>query len=129
MMDITYKNWIQDLKQRICTAQIKASLAVNSEMILLYWDIGKSIVQKQAENQWGSKVIEQMAKDLKNELPETNGFSRTNYRTTHIVQNTLAASCCHYRKMRQCSACHILYSTNHSKQLESKCVRKQIIDR
>lgn len=73
-----YINWIKDLKQRISTAQIKASITVNQEMILLYWDIGKSIVDKQTEFGWGSKVIEQIAKDLKSELPEINGFSRTN---------------------------------------------------
>lgn len=77
-MDSTYLNWIHDLKQKIRTAQLKASIAVNEEMILLYWDIGKNIVEKHEENQWGSKIVEQMAKDLKKELPDINGFSRTN---------------------------------------------------
>jgi predicted nuclease of restriction endonuclease-like (RecB) superfamily len=77
-MDKEYKNWLVNLKDKIRSAQLKASIAVNEHLIILYWDIGKSIVEKQAEQQWGSKIIEQMAKDLKNELPETNGFSRTN---------------------------------------------------
>jgi predicted nuclease of restriction endonuclease-like (RecB) superfamily len=77
-MDSQYKIWIQDLKQRIRAAQIKASIAVNEEMILLYWEVGKEIVEKQSTRNWGSKVVEQMAKDLKNELPDTKGFSRTN---------------------------------------------------
>lgn len=77
-MDKAYLDWIQNLKLRIQTAQIKASIAVNESLILLYWDIGKSIVEKQNEFSWGSKVVEQMAKDLKRELPNTNGFSRTN---------------------------------------------------
>ena len=77
-MDVTYLNWIQDLKQKIRTAQLKASIAVNDQMILLYWDIGKNIVEKQEENHWGSKIVERMAKDLKKELPDTDGFSRTN---------------------------------------------------
>lgn len=77
-MDKAYKNWLHDLKQRIRSAQLKAAVAVNEQMIMLYWEIGRSIIEKQAENQWGSKVIEQMALDLKNELPDTNGFSRTN---------------------------------------------------
>jgi predicted nuclease of restriction endonuclease-like (RecB) superfamily len=47
-------------------------------MIALYWDIGKSIVEKQEQSRWGAKLIEQVAKDLKHELPNTNGFSRTN---------------------------------------------------
>lgn len=77
-MDKEYIDWIQDLKTRIRSAQIKASIAVNEEMLLLYWDIGKSIVEKQNQFSWGSKIVEQMAKDLKRELPDTSGFSRTN---------------------------------------------------
>jgi len=77
-MDNAYIQWIQELKQKIKSAQLKASIAVNEEMILLYWDIGKSIVEKQHAFAWGSKVVEQMAKDLKKELPDTQGFSRTN---------------------------------------------------
>ena len=77
-MDKTYIEWIESLKQKIRAAQIKASVAVNVEMILLYWDIGKGIVEKQEAFEWGTKVVEQMAKDLKRELPDTNGFSRTN---------------------------------------------------
>lgn len=77
-MDISYLNWIQDLKKRIRSAQLKASIAVNEEMLMLYWDMGKSILEKQNQFTWGSKIVEQMAKDLKRELPDTNGFSRTN---------------------------------------------------
>ncbi len=77
-MDSQYKIWIQELKQRIRSAQLKAAVAVNEQMIMLYWDIGKQIFEKQQHETWGSKVVDQMAKDLKNELPDTHGFSRTN---------------------------------------------------
>lgn len=77
-MDILYKIWIASIKDKIRAAQIKAALSVNEQMILLYWDIVKSIVEKQQEHNWGSKIVEQMAKDLKSSLPDTNGFSRTN---------------------------------------------------
>ena len=77
-LDINYKNWITSLKDKIRSAQIKAALSVNEQMIMLYWDIGKSIIEKQQEHNWGSKIVEQMAIDLKRELPDTNGFSRTN---------------------------------------------------
>jgi predicted nuclease of restriction endonuclease-like (RecB) superfamily len=77
-LDTNYKNWIASLKDKIRSAQIKAAIAVNSEMIILYWEIGKSIVEAQATQQWGAKVIEQMAKDLKLELPEVSGFSQSN---------------------------------------------------
>lgn len=77
-LDINYKDWITSLKDKIRSAQIKAAIAVNEQMIMLYWEIGKSIVEKQQEHNWGSKIVEEMAKDLKRELPDTNGFSRTN---------------------------------------------------
>jgi len=77
-LDTNYKNWIASLKDKIRSAQIKAALSVNEQMIMLYWDIGKSIFEKQQEHNWGSKIVEQMAIDLKRELPDTNGFSRTN---------------------------------------------------
>ncbi len=77
-LDITYKNWLIYLKDRITTAQLKAATSVNKEMIMLYWDIGRSIVEKQEQNKWGSSIVESLSKDLKSELPDTNGFSRTN---------------------------------------------------
>lgn len=77
-LDTNYKNWISTLKDKIRSAQLKAALSVNEQMLMLYWDIGKSIIEKQKEYNWGSKVVELMATDLKRELPDTNGFSRTN---------------------------------------------------
>lgn len=77
-MEKAYFDWIDRIKQKIILAQNKASLVVNETLIALYWDIGKSIVEKQNEYSWGSKVVEQVAKDLKRELPNNNGFSRTN---------------------------------------------------
>jgi predicted nuclease of restriction endonuclease-like (RecB) superfamily len=77
-LDTSYKNWITSVKDKIRSVQIKAALSVNEQMIMLYWEIGKSIVEAQAAQQWGAKVIEQMAKDLKLELPEVSGFSQSN---------------------------------------------------
>ena len=54
----SYSNWIKQLKEKIHKAQLKAALSVNMQLILLYWEIGESIVQKQIENQWGSKIVE-----------------------------------------------------------------------
>lgn len=73
-----YKQWLTDLKSRIRSSQMKAALAVNSELISLYWDLGRMIVEKQENNKWGSKLIEQLAKDLKAEFPDMSGFSKTN---------------------------------------------------
>lgn len=75
-----YKEWVSDIKLRIKKSQIKAAISVNSEMILLYWDLGRQIVDKQQNARWGSGFIEQLSKDLKDEFPDMNGFSTDNIR-------------------------------------------------
>jgi predicted nuclease of restriction endonuclease-like (RecB) superfamily len=77
---LEYRDWLRDLKQQIKTGQIKAALSVNSQMIMLYWDLGRQIVDKQKKTQWGSGFIEQLSKDLKEEFPEMTGFSYDNLR-------------------------------------------------
>ena len=73
-----YRTLIADLKTRIRSAQIKAALAVNTQLIALYWDIGKLIAQKQRASGWGDAVIEAVAKDLSREFQTMKGFSRAN---------------------------------------------------
>lgn len=76
--DDTYHNWLKDLKKSIKTSQIKAALAVNNQLILLYWQLGKQITEKQENAKWGSGFIDQLSKDLKEEFPEMGGFSVSN---------------------------------------------------
>lgn len=73
-----YANWLGELKQRIHSAQQRAAQAVNRELVLLYWQIGRDILQRQAEQGWGAKVIARLAHDLKTAFPEMKGFSRAN---------------------------------------------------
>lgn len=73
-----YQDYLAQLKERIRSAQVKAALAVNRELVLLYWEIGRDILQRQAQQGWGTKVIDQLAKDLKQEFPEMSGFSARN---------------------------------------------------
>ena len=73
-----YGAWLMDLKHRIRSAQIRAALAVNRELIQLYWDIGRDIVMKQEKERWGASVIDRLAADLQREFPEMSGFSRSN---------------------------------------------------
>jgi predicted nuclease of restriction endonuclease-like (RecB) superfamily len=73
-----YDEFLKDLKERIRTAQIKAALAVNRELVVLYWQIGCQILARQKSEGWGTKVVEQLAKDLKSEFPDMTGLSRTN---------------------------------------------------
>jgi len=69
---------LADVKQRIQTAQTRAVLAVNSELVRLYWDIGRLIDLRQKKEGWGAGVIPRLASELKNELPEVKGFSERN---------------------------------------------------
>jgi predicted nuclease of restriction endonuclease-like (RecB) superfamily len=73
-----YEAFLQSLKERIRTAQVRAALAVNRELVLLYWQIGQEILERQKQRGWGAKVIQKLATDLKSEFPEIKGFSRTN---------------------------------------------------
>jgi predicted nuclease of restriction endonuclease-like (RecB) superfamily len=74
----SYAALIQTLKQEIANARIKAHLAVNREMIMLYWKIGQQILERQKEEGWGTKVIENISKDLRKEFPEMKGLSYQN---------------------------------------------------
>lgn len=73
-----YADWRADLKGRIHTAQQRATLAVNHELVLLYWQIGRDILARQAEQGWGARVIERLALDLRAAFPEMKGFSPRN---------------------------------------------------
>ena len=73
-----YADWLSDLKTRIHSAQQRAALAVNRELVLLYWQIGRDILARQASQGWGAKVIERLAHDLRAAFPDMKGFSRAN---------------------------------------------------
>lgn len=73
-----YAPLLADLKARVRSAQVRAVLSVNRELVLLYWHIGGQILRCQREEGWGAKVVERLAKDLRAEFPEMHGFSRAN---------------------------------------------------
>ena len=75
---VDYAKFVTELKKKIRSAQFKAALAVNRELIRLYWDIGKEIVERKEKDGWGSGVIDRIARDIQNEFPGIEGFSRTN---------------------------------------------------
>jgi len=69
-----YPEFLQELKSRIRGAQIRAGFAVNRELILLYWSVGRDILVRQHAEGWGTKVIDRLAKDLQTEFPGVEGF-------------------------------------------------------
>ena len=77
-MSDSYLDFIEAIKKEIENQRLKVVLNANSSMICLYWNIGKAILQKQEEEGWGAKVIDRMAKDLKDAFPDMSGFSPRN---------------------------------------------------
>lgn len=73
-----YAGLLGEVKARIAGAQTRAALAINRELLLLYWEIGGLIHERQATEGWGAAVIPRLARDLANELPEVKGFSERN---------------------------------------------------
>ena len=76
-----YKLWIGELKQRIRQCQIKAAVKVNTELLQLYWVLGKDIVEKQKNTRWGDGFLKQISQDLITEFPEMSGFSHRNIKS------------------------------------------------
>jgi predicted nuclease of restriction endonuclease-like (RecB) superfamily len=73
-----YDELLRQLKERIGSARRRAALAVNCEMVLLYWQIGRDILQRQAQEGWGAKVIDRLAADLRRAFPDMTGLSPRN---------------------------------------------------
>jgi predicted nuclease of restriction endonuclease-like (RecB) superfamily len=73
-----YTSFLTEVKGRIQTARLQAGQAVNRELVMLYWDIGRGIVEKQKTAGWGEAVVERLAADLRAEFPDMRGFSADN---------------------------------------------------
>ncbi len=71
-----YAPMLADIKARVRTARIKAGLAANRELLALYWDIGRLILNRQDREGWGTKVIDRLSQDLQREFPGQQGFRR-----------------------------------------------------
>jgi predicted nuclease of restriction endonuclease-like (RecB) superfamily len=95
-----YAEWLAELKTRIHTAQQRATLAVNRELVPLYWQIGRDILSRQTRQGWGAKVIDRLAHDLRVVFLDMKGFSPRNLKymrafaeawpETEFVQEVLA---------------------------------------
>lgn len=99
-LPVGYPEFIAELKARIRSAQVRAVVSVNRELILLYWQIGSDILARQQTEGWGAKVIDRLSRDLMHEFPNMKGFSVRNlkymrkfaetYRNASIVQQLAA---------------------------------------
>lgn len=73
-----YDGLLQSFTARISGAQVRAVLAINRELVLLYWQLGRDIRDQQRQHGWGAKVIDQLARDLRRAFPDQKGFSPRN---------------------------------------------------
>ena len=77
-IDSAYAQWLNEVKSRYRSAQIKAAVKVNAEQLLFNWQLGRDLATRKAEEQWGAGVVEQLSMDLQAAFPESKGFSTTN---------------------------------------------------
>jgi len=77
-VDKSYIAWLSEIKTKIRTTQIRAALAASAVLIQFYYELGRMITEKQTQTQWGDKLVERLANDLRSEFPEMQGFSRGN---------------------------------------------------
>ena len=80
LLSPSYDRVLIDLKQRIQNTQLRAAVAINKELTLLYWYIGQQLSVRHRKERWGSKIIDRLAQDLKKEFPTVSGFSSRNLR-------------------------------------------------
>jgi len=131
-----YVAWLAELKTRIHNAQQRATLAVNRELVLLYWQIGRDILERQAREGWGARVIERLAQDLRNAFPEMKGFSPRNLKYMRsfaeawpdesIVQEVLAQLPWYHQlalldKLKTAARARVVSGQGHRAQLVAQC--------
>ncbi len=78
MLPEGYDAFLRSLKERVRSAQLRASLSVNRELVLLYWGIGRDILARQNEQGWGAKIIDRLGLDLRWAFPDITGLSPRN---------------------------------------------------
>jgi hypothetical protein len=87
-----YITFLDDVKARIRAAQVKAALAVNAELVLLYWSLGRDIVARQRKEGWGAQVIDRLSADLRAAFPDMQGLSPPESEVHACVRRSVARS-------------------------------------
>ena len=107
-LDQNYKHFLSGIKERLQTAQIRAALAANSELIQFYWELGTNLIEKQKSHQWGSGFLEQFSHDMRQAFPEMQGFSVTNLKRMRIFAQEYPAFVIGARAVHQLPWGHIV---------------------
>ncbi len=87
-MPAGYPGFLADLSRRIARERVRAVLAANSAMVMLYWEIGRAILVNQEKEGWGAKVVDRLSRDLKGAFPQMGGLSFRNLMYTRQFAET-----------------------------------------
>lgn len=87
-IDKRYSEFLSEIKSRIIKSRYQASRVVNTELIKLYWNIGKSLLEKRLVESWGAKILEKVSNDLSSSFPEMRGFSVRNLKYMRFFAET-----------------------------------------
>src|SRR5262249_32590938 len=117
----SYQDLLARLKSQIRTAQVGASLAVNHELVLLYREIGKEILTRQREEGWGTKDVHRLAKDLRLEFPEMQGFAPRNLGYIKAFAEAWPEKSICNRLLQNCRGATIYGSSNWCGMRKSGC--------
>ena len=77
-VNTSYKKWLEEIKRKIKTAQLKVAVSANAQLIELYWQLAQEIINRQKKTEWGGGIIEHLSIDLRLSFPDIKGFSRRN---------------------------------------------------
>jgi hypothetical protein len=122
--DLTrYGELLTQIKDCIRRAQVKATLSANAEMILMYWDISRMIHERQQHEGWGAKVIPQLSRDIRNELPEIKGFSERNLKRmiAFRCKNPMGTPHPAHGKDKKLSCPALVHAPDHRTGMEPEC--------
>jgi len=129
MRNKNYTNLLAEIKVKIKEAQIKSVSAANSQMLLLYWKLGKAILVNQNKKGWGAKIIETLSKDLQKEFPTMKGFSPRNlkYMKKFSEMYSIETICVLIKIEKELKSNKVISQDKISKLLDEKIVQKRIV--
>ncbi|MBL8860338.1 MAG: DUF1016 family protein [Planctomycetes bacterium] len=115
-----YEAFLREVKERMSEAQVRAARAVGSELVRLYWRLGKEILKRQESQGWGSQVIERLALDLRAAFPGTQGLSSRNLRSMRDLAREFPDSPIWQQLLPNCPWGHVLVVMNQVKDPEAR---------
>ena len=96
ILDENYTLWVKELVKRYRGSQIKAAIKVNGELLRYYWELGKDIEEKQADNKYGSKFYATLSRDLRHAMPDAvTRFTTNRLQFFHKLWKNLKRQICH----------------------------------